>query len=277
MSRVLLVVDLSYQVYRASAAHKNLSCGRIFTGGLFGFLTTLAKQIRETRATHLVIGQDMKPYKRSELYPDYKMLRKKNADEELVALFKEALPMVLDLAHLLELPVMAVPGFEFDDCVAGLVQVYSSRFDMIYAASNDSDLNQLLWCDNFRVLRQDLKDAIGAKELAAGPLGLTPAEVVPWLALQGTHNDVAGIPGVGPVTALKVIRSPSLMRTYREKHAALIERNTALIRLPHAEFPRAKLPPRPGFFNVRDLYRFCGRYDVTVTQSMLDSLLQVHQ
>ena len=69
MERILVCVDLSYQVYRASAAHPMLTSRRVFTGGLYGFLQTFAKTVRETRATHVAFCQDCKPYRRSLEYP----------------------------------------------------------------------------------------------------------------------------------------------------------------------------------------------------------------
>ena len=35
MTRKLLTVDLSYQTYRAAASHPMLTCGQVFTGGLY--------------------------------------------------------------------------------------------------------------------------------------------------------------------------------------------------------------------------------------------------
>lgn len=270
MSRVLLAVDLSYQTYRAAAAHPMLTCGRTFTGGVYGFLATLAKQIRETKATDVVICRDVKPYKRSEVYPEYKQLRKKNADDELLKAFNQSLVLVNEVIDVMGFPTMEAPGFESDDCIGWLVHRHRHRFSMIYASSNDSDLYQLFWWPHFKVLRKDINDVMDL-ELLTSSLGMSPAEFMLASALQGTHNDIAGIPGVGPKTAYKAVRDPSLMRAHREKHGALIERNLQLIKLPHAEFPSLGLPTSTGRFDERALYRWCGRYDIDVTHSMLNS------
>lgn len=271
MSRVLLAVDLSYQTYRAAAAHPMLTCGRVFTGGLYGFLTTLAKQIRETAATQVLVCKDVKPYRRSLLYPEYKQLRKKDADEDLLKAFNQSLPMVLDALAEIGIPVLGVDGFESDDIIGWVVTKHRSRYRTIYAASNDSDLYQLLGCPNFKVLRKDLTDLVDAKRLASGPMGMTPAEFMLASALQGTHNDIAGIPRVGEVTAFKAVKDPGLMRTLRERWGDLIDRNLQLIKLPHPEFPRLGAPPACGRFEARRLYRFCSRFDIEVTKSMIDS------
>lgn len=277
--RTLLVVDLSYQVYRAAAAHDKLrSLDGEFTGGLYGFLTTLAKQIRETRATHVVIGEDRKPYRRSLEYPEYKQLRKKNANEDLLELHKASMPLVRRALECLTLPTWGVDGFEYDDLMAHTLRRYRHRYGMIYAASNDSDLYQLLGFSNFAVLRKEMADAVTLDNLMAGPLGLNPEEFMLASALQGTHNDIAGIPGVGPVTAAKAVRDPALMRKFRDGHAELIDRNLRLIKLPHQDFPGdEELPMWRNGFSHRELYRFCSRFDIEVTKSMIDSFEQVNQ
>lgn len=271
---VLLAVDLSYQTYRAAASHPMLTSGQTFTGGLYGFLTTLAKQIRETGATRVIACRDMKPYRRSLVYPEYKQLRKKDADEDLLRAFNQSMKLVLEVLDIIKVPAMGYEGFESDDCIAWMMHRHRSRFQLVYAASNDSDLFQLFRFDNFKVLRKDLSDLVDRPRLLRST-GLSPEEFMLASALQGTHNDIAGIPGVGPVTALKAVRDPGLMRSYRERWGELIDRNLSLIRLPHTEFPTVGLPAPMTGFSHRDLYRFCGRFDIEVTKSMLDSFQQI--
>lgn len=272
MKPTLLAIDVSYQTYRAAAAHPMLSHEGAFTGGLYGFLTTLAKQIRETQATRVVACFDVKPYRRSLIYPQYKLLRKKNADEELLLAFQESLPMVTEVLSLIGVPLMKYEGFESDDCIGALVVHHRSRYATIYAASNDSDLYQLLRCPTFKVIRKDINDVMTGEKL-----GVTPEEHMMASALTGTHNDIEGIPNVGPVTALKALRDPALMRKLRERWDEVIERNLKLIKLPHPEFPRIAPPaPSAGFYS-RDLYKFCARYDIQVTKAMLDAFESASQ
>ena len=275
-NRILLAVDLSYQIYRAAAAHPKLTTSsREFTGGLYGFLMSLAKTINETRATVAVICEDHKPYRRSLIYPEYKLLRKKSQDPDLVERFEVSKPQVLAAIEQIGLPRVGFPGFESDDCIGALLLRHRSRFARVYAASNDSDLYQWLDVPQFRVYRKDLADCMDAKTLYK-ETGLTPAQFMLASALTGTHNDIAGIPNVGPVNAAKAIKDPAKMRAYREQHAAVIDRNLELIKLPHPEFPASILLPAPvRSFNHRAFTRFCARYDIHVTQAMIDAFSQV--
>lgn len=276
MARNLLVVDMSYQVYRASAAHPMLTNRRIFTGGLFGFWTTLAKTIRDTQATHVAFGQDVKPYKRSETYPAYKQLRKAKADDDLLMMYKQSMRLVLESLEAAGVTPWGVPGFEYDDLAAHCVMKYRHRYDRIIAGSNDSDLWQLLWCENFSIYRKSKTDLVTHASLHdAFGQPITPEEYMLMTALTGTHNDIAGIPGVGAVTALKAIRDPALMRKYRDGHGQLIERNLALIKLPHKDFPQSVRIPSMAGLKPRALYRYLGTHDIEVTGAIANALDQL--
>lgn len=277
MGKILLAVDLSYQVYRAAAAHPMLTCRRTFTGGLYGFFTTFGKMMRETRATHVAFCQDSKPYLRSVAYPEYKQLRKKSADEELLKMYQSSMALVLEVLRESGLTVWGVPGFESDDLIGHCVMKYRHRFDHIYAASNDSDLYQLLWANNFSIYTKSIADVTTGASVFAKH-GLTPDQYMLMTALTGTHNDIAGIGGVGPVNAIKAIRDPSLMRRTRERYGGLIDRNLELIKLPHAEFPSgSSLPPAASGFNERTLYKLLGRYDIDTTTTMIRAFEQLQE
>lgn len=273
--RILLAVDLSYQCYRASAAHPMLTSRDHFTGGLYGFFTTLAKQLRETRATELVICQDRKPYLRSTEYPDYKKIRKKNADETALAAHKESMTLILEILAGLGIPVWGLDGFESDDLIAHAVVKYRGRYTTIYAASNDSDLWQLLCYLNFHLYTSDI-ESVGKERQRLEELGLTPEQHSLMTAMTGTHNDIEGIPRCGPITATKAIKDPSLMRNFRCIYADVIDRNLRLIKLPHASLPwDTKIPVWDALFVERNLFRLMGRYDIEVTASMVRGFQQL--
>lgn len=272
--RVLLAIDLSYQSYRASAAHPLLESRRVFTGGLFGFFTSFAKMVRETRATHVVICTDTKPYHRSAAYPEYKQLRRRAADPELLERHKTSLGLIRTCLEDSGLPPWSILGFESDDLIAHCVRRFRCRFDRIYAASNDSDLYQCLSAPNFALLGKDLVGIITADTLLRDK-GLTPDQHMLMTAMTGTHNDVDGIPGVGEVRARAAIASPQLMRKLRDGWGQVIDRNLELIRLPHRELDPRTPMPRMGDFDPRALYRCLSFYDVTTTGAMLAAFEQL--
>lgn len=247
----------------------------LYTGGLYGFLQSFGKAVRETRATDVLICLDSKPYRRSLTYPDYKQLRKLSADDGLLELKQLSGTLILELLALMGVPVWAVPGFESDDLIAATVEAHRSRFVRIYAQSNDSDLYQLLHRPGFAVYRDDIKTVVDDARLHR-TTGLTPSEFMLATALMGTHNDIEGIKGVGEKTSAKIVKDPMLLRKYRDSHGELIERNLGLIKLPHPEFPRdVRIPQRSRGASSRELYRWLARYDIDCTLQMVNAFEQI--
>lgn len=271
MKRVLLIADLSYQIYRASAAHANLTSEGRFTGGLYGFMQSFGKAARETGATRAAFCLDVKPYVRSKAYPEYKQVRKKASDPALRERFLESEPYVHALLRRLGHEPVGVPGFESDDVIAHFALSLRHRFDEIYAMANDSDLYQLLWVPNFAVYKDSISNAVrGATLRCPQKLPVSPSDYMLATALMGTHNDIAGIAGIGEGRAFAAVRDAAKLRKLRGDHAAVVDRNLALIKLPHDEFPGANLPPPPAF-RAQDLYAELGRYDIETTAAMVSA------
>lgn len=273
--RSLLCVDLSNQVYKAAAANPNLTSGRTFTGGVYGFVMFLAKAVSVTGATQVVICKDLPPYVRSIEYPKYKKLRESNKDEELVIKVGQTKKILDDLFELLGMPVLGIKGYESDDMIGLVVRKYRHRFQKIVAASNDSDLYQLFdLCPNFSIY----KGKNGFYDQAEFDIewGLSRDQFMEAHALMGTHNDIEGIEGIGPVRAKSIVLDPPNLRSYRLSHSKLIERNKRLIELPHPTLdPTIQLPRPSKAFNEREFIRFMGRLDIRVSQQLLNSLEKV--
>lgn len=267
----LLLVDLSNQAYKAAASHPHLSSGRNFTGGLFGVLISLCKAINDVGATRVVVCEDTKPYKRSLDFPAYKSDRKSSADETLVMKATETKTLCLELFNSLNIPSWKVPGFECDDIVAWAVRKYRNRYDNVIAMANDSDLYQLFEFDNFQAYRG--KKGLYTKAEFIEQFGdISPDEFRSILALAGTHNAVPGIPGVGEVTAKKLLANPAKLREVRAKHPGIMERNMDLIVLPHPDFPSdLGLNVSKHVYNERSFIKFCSRYEITVTTFMREA------
>lgn len=276
--RVALAVDLSYQCYRASASHPGLTSDGQFTGGLYGFFVSVAKAVRETRATDLVICEDVKPYIRSRDYPEYKAGRSSTTDPDLKQRFLDSMILIREVLHELGMPIWRLPGFESDDLIGHLVTRHRFRYAHIYAMSNDSDLFQLLWAPNFSIYSKDIHSTWNLARLKR-ELDLTPDQYMLATALQGTHNAVEGIPKVGEVTSRKAARDPGLLRKLKDAHGPLIERNLGLIKLPHPQFPR-HLPVASAIkepVKNRRVYMAFGKYDIDVTDSIITAIKQVKE
>lgn len=280
----ILAVDLSNQVYKAVHGFRALSSGDVFTGGLYGFLRMVSRAMLVTGANRVVVCADRKPYKRALVYPEYKQIRAKSSDPEIAADAKLSQGMVVQALQALRIPLWEAAGYEADDLAGVLVRKHHHRFDQIISMSGDADLFQLLDVENYSIFAGA---AVGARRagksappdvihtpqsFAASHGGMTSAQYVEYLALQGTHNDVAGIHGIGPAKAKAAVLGGGALGVARELYLAnrgLIDRNKALIELPMPGFPAEQYPlPERTDVDIRALVRFCDQYDIDVTSDM---------
>lgn len=269
MTEKILCVDLSNQIYKAAAVHPHLTSGQKHTGGLYGVIKAIADAINETDATAVVVCRDVKPYIRTDEYPQYKAFRKTEIDENLVKLVSETKPLVKEFCEAVGMPIWGIPGFEADDLAAYITQTaYTSD---VVSASNDSDLYQLFDSVRYSIWKGKGKIYTQADFMNEFP-EITPGQYIQMLALTGTHNEVEGIPRVGPITAMKLLRNPADLRRVLEQHGELVERNMGLIRLPHKAFPKdTPIPESPRIFSAQKLYRFCARYEINVRKDWVDA------
>lgn len=265
----VLSVDLSNALYRACAVTGPLySRDGLYTGGLFGFLMMVATAAARVKANRLVVCLDQKPYLRSDVYPEYKALRASSKDPELVERVKASRDLVLDALPEIGGTALGIQGFEADDLVAGLLRQYGWRWEALISMSNDDDLYQLLDHPRFSIYKDAKKSVIHGGPDWRSEHGLRADQMVDALALSGTHNEVAGIPGIGPAKSAKALLDPIKHRALLGAHGGIVARNKALIRLPHPELPRLRVPPRPTGFNLRRLYRWAAKYDIEITPVM---------
>lgn len=269
--RRLLLVDVSNIAYKSAAAHPNFTNGDVYTGGLYGFMCAVAKAINATGATDICLCEDRRPYHRSVAYPEYKQIRASNKDEVLVEKVKTTIEQVRKLCEVTGWPMWGVPGFESDDLVAHTVIQYRHRYEKIIAMSNDSDLYQLFNWKHFQ-LYKGKKGLYTHEDFAVEWKGLPAYKLVLALSMTGTHNEVAGIKGVGPVTAIHALTYPQHFNDIYNSHSALIERNKKLISLPHEDFPVfEQMPLTVCDYSERKLMNFCARYKIQLDRWMSEN------
>ena len=195
------------------------------TAGVYGFLSMLLKAIDELKPTHLIIVFDMpEPTFRHLMYVGYQHNREKERQvsediwgqvEKLKVVFKK-----------MEVPVFTSAGFEADDVIGTLASQITGFFSSTPSVSpprlggeekggseaviitGDKDLMQLV---NNKVKlfmpQKGLSDGILVdREKVFEKLGVWPEQVVEYKALVGDSSDnYPGIPGIGPVTAKKLL------------------------------------------------------------------------
>lgn len=139
---------------------------------------------------------DAPPYKRSEIYPDYK-----NGRDRPAGAVEELRGVVRDMAKF-GIPYYAVKGYEADDIIYTLAKQAIENQDIeVFISGTDKDLLQI---ENVTMTEPFERKVLTAEEKFGVPAYL----VRDVLAITGDKADnVPGVPGIGPKKALQIIES----------------------------------------------------------------------
>lgn len=173
---------------------------------VFGIANSLLKILRERAFTHIAACFDTaKPTFRHRMYPDYKATRQKMPDELSVQL-----ETIKELIAALGIRVIEEEGYEADDVIGTLTKQAAAMNYRVTLISFDKDFYQLLTMDRVSIIRPGrgkVAEETVKREDVEKKLGVSPEQVVDYLALVGDSSDnVPGVPGVGPKTAVKLLR-----------------------------------------------------------------------
>lgn len=177
----------------------------ILVNGVYGFMLVFLKMLQELKPDYLVATFDLaQPTFRHKEYKDYKAKRVKAPEN-----FYEQIGMIKEILKIWGIPILEKEGFEADDIIGTLAQKFQKKDLEIIILTGDLDTLQLV-NDNIHVytLRKGLQDrVIYDVEEIKKKYGLLPAQLIDYKALKGDPSDnVAGVPGVGEKTALKLIK-----------------------------------------------------------------------
>jgi DNA polymerase-1 len=170
------------------------------TNAIFGFGGDLLR-LRRKKPDYMIVVLDA-PGKtfREQIYADYKAQRPPMPED-----LQQQMPVIRDLVHALNLPLLEVPGYEADDVLATIAHRAEAEGKEVFICTNDKDCRQLI-TDHVRIYNVR-KDLIYDREALLREWGITPEQVVDFLALIGDSVDnVPGVPGVGPKTAAKLLQ-----------------------------------------------------------------------
>jgi len=204
MAKKLYIIDGHahiYAAYYAPIRQQLTSPVGEPTKATYIFTTLLCGLIRRQRPDMLAVAMDSKtPTFRSKIYPEYKANRPPMPDDMPVQI--ERIEQILDAMNI---PILRLNGFEADDVIGTLAKKAAADGYDCLICSKDKDMLQLLdeHISTFDVKTDTSTDIATMLE----QMGITPAQFVDCLALQGdTSDNVPGIPDVGPKTALDWIR-----------------------------------------------------------------------
>jgi DNA polymerase-1 len=168
---------------------------------VFGVTRDLLTIAEEVKPTYLLSTFDTpEPTFRNELYPDYKAHRAPMPPDLCVQI-----PIVYSVLEAMNLPILAIPGFEADDIMATVAVAAAARGVEVFLCTSDKDCRQVI---GDRVKMMNLrKKTVMDREALMTDWGVTPEQVVDYQTLVGDSVDnIKGVPGIGAKTAAKLLQ-----------------------------------------------------------------------
>lgn len=203
----LLIVD-SHALFHRSRSALTRAMGEMETSygmpvtGTYGFLNALFSVIEKYDIDSVVPTYDAGQNWRKAESDSYKA----NRSSSDIAHKADMSLLIGDVLPELGFTPIGIPGFEADDIIATISRG-SSAFSEVYILSCDKDLFQLVTDRVKVILFNSAKkiQLIGPEEVIEH-FGVPASEVKFYKALSGDSSDnVAGIKGIGPKTAVKII------------------------------------------------------------------------
>jgi DNA polymerase-1 len=196
-----ILVDGSYYLFRAFHALPPLTTSQgQTTNAIKGALSALQKLMRRMQPTHMaVIFDTPEPTFRHLLSPEYKAHRPAMPSE-----LSTQIPYLHDIIRGLGIPLLLLPGAEADDLIGTLARRAVREGHHVLISTGDKDMAQLV-CDEIK-LEDSFRDQVLDHDGVVAKFGVRPDQIIDYLTLMGDASDgIAGVPGVGKVTAAKLL------------------------------------------------------------------------
>ncbi len=203
MPKTLYIIDGHAHIYAAYFApmrRQLTSPTGEPTKATYIFTTALLGLIQKQKPDMLVVAMDSKtPTFRTDLFADYKAHRPPMPEDMPVQI--ERIEQILAA---LRIPMLRLDGFEADDIIGTLAKKASADGIDVMICSKDKDLLQTIGghVRTYDIKTGDITDTDALKVR----LGITPAQVIDCLALEGDASDnIPGVPLIGPKTAQELM------------------------------------------------------------------------
>jgi len=204
----LLLLDINAIFHRSRSAltrtmGEMMTSGGMPTTGTYGTLNTLFSIIEKGEYSSVIPCYDAGGNFRKKLDEDYKGNREKSS----LAHYADMSLLIEEVLPTLGFSPVGVKGWEADDIIATISR-NSPAYREVHILTVDADLLQLVGNRVKVILFNSVKKTktYGIDEVVE-KFGIYPAEVKYYKALAGDSSDnVAGIQGIGPKTAVKIIK-----------------------------------------------------------------------
>ena len=207
---------LIFRGYYAFIKNPRINSKGMDTSAIIGFMNSLMDVIKREKPDHLAVAFDKggSDY-RYELYQQYKAHR-----DETPEAIKIAVPYIQQLLRAMHIPIIELAGCEADDLIGTIAKQAEKENFQVFMVTPDKDFAQLVSENIFMYKPARLGNDIeiwGIPEVLARFEIERPEQVIDFLGMMGDAADnIPGLPGVGEVTAKKLLKEFGSMENLLE-------------------------------------------------------------
>ncbi|MFV5700528.1 DNA polymerase I [Flavobacterium sp. XS2P12] len=197
---------LIFRGYYAFIKNPRINSKGMDTSAIMGFMNSLMDVIKREKPDHLAVAFDNGGSQlRNDIFPEYKAHR--DATPEAI---KIAIPYIQDLLKAMHIPIIEVKGYEADDLIGTIAKQAEKQNYKVFMVTPDKDFAQLVSENIFMYKPARMGNGIeiwGIPEVLAKFEIERPDQVIDFLGMMGDAADnIPGLPGVGEVTAKKLLK-----------------------------------------------------------------------
>ncbi|MCC9072944.1 DNA polymerase I [Flavobacterium sp. F-65] len=197
---------LIFRGYYAFIKNPRINSKGMDTSAIMGFMNSLLDVIKREKPDHLAVAFDKGGSAlRNEIFPEYKA----NRDVTPEAI-KIAVPYIHELLKAMHIPIIEVAGYEADDLIGTIAKQAEKENYKVFMVTPDKDFAQLVSDNIFMYKPARMGNGIeiwGVPEVLAKFEIERPEQVIDFLGMMGDAADnIPGLPGVGEVTAKKLLK-----------------------------------------------------------------------
>ena len=197
---------LIFRGYFAFIKNPRITSTGLDTSAIMGFMNALMDVIKREKPDHLAVafdkgGSDV----RNEMYQEYKSHR-----QETPEAIRIAVPYIQELLKAMHIPIIELAGVEADDLIGTIAKQAEKENFKVFMVTPDKDFAQLVSENIFMYKPARMGNGIeiwGVPEVLERFEIERPEQVIDFLGMMGDAADnIPGLPGVGEVTAKKLLK-----------------------------------------------------------------------
>ena len=220
MQKKLFLLDayaLIFRAYYALIRNPRITSKGRNTNAQFGFTNTIIELLNNQKPTHMAVCFDTHaPTERHTDFADYKANRQETPEDILAAV-----PDIKRIIEGLNIPVIAIDGYEADDVIGALAKQAEKAGYEVFMVTPDKDYGQLV-SENIKIYKPGYQggsvEILGPEEVCIKWGIKSVSQVIDILGLMGDAVDnIPGIKGIGEKTAAKLLAEYETLENILDK------------------------------------------------------------